>query len=262
LPGDTTVNVQVPVDQVIALLLVTVRISAWLLVAPPFNHRGIPRTIKVTIALALAVAIAPRLASQAPPPEFVPILTSVLYQVVVGLSLGFLAQMLFGAVQSAGELIDLTTGFTLASIYDPATNVSVSMFGRVYQTVAVALLFALNGHLLLIRGFVASYEVLGMQPVSISAIARTVTSNVGVFFVSALEIAAPVVVVLFLADLALGLLSRAVPSLNIFVMSFPIKILLTLALTTVAMALLPGAVSAILDHIIAAFGAMSKGFGG
>jgi flagellar biosynthetic protein FliR len=256
------VNVQVPVDQLIAMLLVTVRISAWLVIAPPFNHRGIPRMVKVTLALALAMAIGPRLASQAPPPEFFPILVAVLFQVVVGLTFGFLAQMLFVAVQSAGELIDLASGFTLASLYDPVSNVSVSMFGRVYQTVAVTLLFALNGHLLLIRGFVASYDVLGMQPVSISAITRTVTSNVEVFFVSALEIAAPVMVVLFLADLALGLLSRAVPSLNIFVMSFPIKILLTLALTTVAVAFLPGAVSAILDHIIAAFGALTKGFGG
>lgn len=255
-------DVQVPVNQVIALLLVTVRVSAWLVVAPPFNNRGIPKSVKVAIALALAMAIGPRLASQAPPPEFVPLLTAVLFQVVVGLALGFLAQLLFAAVQSAGELIDLASGFTLASLYDPATNVSVSMFGRVYQVVAVTLLFALNGHLLLIRGFVASYDVLGMQPVSLGAVTSTVTSNVGVFFVSTLEIAAPVMVVLFLADLALGLLSRAVPSLNIFVMSFPIKILLTLTLAGVAMALLPGAVSAILDHIIAAFGAATQGLGG
>jgi flagellar biosynthetic protein FliR len=254
-------NVQVPVEQVIAILLAGVRVSAWILMSPPFNHRAMPKMVKVAIALALAMAIGPSLASQAPPPELIPILSSVLFQVVVGVSLGFLAQLLFSAVQAAGELIDLASGFTLASLYDPATNVSVSMFGRVYQMVAVTLLFALNGHLFLLRGFMKSYDVFPMNPVSISALAGTVTSNVGAFFVSALEIAAPVLVVLFLADLALGLVSRAVPSLNVFVMSFPIKILLTLSLTSVAVALLPGAISAILDHIITAFGAATRGLG-
>jgi flagellar biosynthetic protein FliR len=254
-------NIQVPVNEVIAVMLASVRVTAWLVVAPPFNHRAIPQMVKVAIAVALAMAIGPGLASKAPPPEFLPMLSSVLFQIVVGLSLGFLAQMLFAAVQAAGELIDLASGFTLASLYDPVSNVSVSMFGRVYQIVAVTLLFALNGHLLLLRGFMASYDVFPLQPVSVSALTRTVTSNVGTFFVAALEIAAPVLVVLFLADLALGLVSRAVPSLNIFAMSFPIKILLTLSLASVAVALLPGTVSSILDHIMTAFGSASRGLG-
>lgn len=254
-------NVQVPVEQVIAILMATIRVSAWIAVAPPFNNRGIPKMVKVSTAVALALAIGPNLASQAPSPELMPILTSALFQVVVGLSLGFLTQLLFSAIQAAGELIDFASGFTLASLYDPVTNVSVSMFGRVYQLVAVTLLFALNGHLLLLRGFMASYDVFPMHPVSIAALARTVTSNVGVFFVSALEIAAPVMVVLFLADLALGLVSRAVPSMNIFAMSFPFKILLTLSMGGFAMALLPGVLSSILDHIIAAFGSAFQGLG-
>ncbi len=254
-------NVQVPVDQVIAILLATIRVTAWLAVAPPFNTRAIPGMVKVAISLALAMAIGPGLASTVPPPELFPIITAVLFQVVVGLSLGFLAKMLFSAIQSAGELIDLASGFTLASLYDPVSNISVSMFGRVNQLVAVTLLFATNGHLLLLRGFMTSYDALPMQPVSISVLTRTVTANVGTFFVAALEIAAPVLVVLFLADLALGLVSRAVPSLNIFVISFPVKILLTLSLAGVAMALLPGALSSILDQILAAFGSASRGLG-
>jgi len=243
------------------MLLVTIRVSAWLAIAPPFSHRGIPKMVKVALALALAMAIGPKLASQAPPPELFPMLSAVLFQIVVGLALGFLTQLLFSAIQAAGELIDLASGFTLASLYDPVSNVSVSMFGRVYQLVAITMLFALNGHLVLLRGFMASYEVFPLHPVSLTAVTKTVTANVGTFFVSALEIAAPVMVVLFLADIAIGLISRAVPSMNVFAMSFPIKILLTLSLSSVAIGLIPGAVSAILDHIIAAFGAASQGLG-
>lgn len=255
-------NVEVPVAQLISVLLVTIRVSAWLAVAPPFNTRAIPTAVKGAIAFALALAIGPGMASQAPPPELLPFFSAVFFQIVVGLTLGFLAQLLFSAIQAAGELVDLSSGFSLASLFDPFSNVNSSMFGRVNQLVAVTLLFALNGHLLLLRGFSASYHVLPMHPVSLAALTRTVTSNVGVFFVSALEIGAPVLIVLFLADLALGLVSRAVPSLNIFVLSFPIKILVTLALSSVAMALLPGAVSSILDRIITALGTASKALGG
>ena len=253
--------VQLPVEQVLAGLLATIRISAWLAVAPPFNTRSIPAMVKVALALALALPVAPRLAAQAPPPETFAVITAALFQVVVGLTLGFLAQLLFSAVQAAGELIDLASGYTLATLYDPLSNVSTSMFGRVYQLVAVTLLFALNGHLLLLRGFMTSYDVFPLQPVSISALATAVTDNVGMFFVAALEIAAPVVVVLFLAELALGLVSRAVPSLNVFAMSFPAKILLTLSLSSVAIALLPVTISTILDRIIEAFGVAAHGLG-
>jgi flagellar biosynthesis protein FliR len=251
-------NLQLPVEQVIATLLVTIRVTAWLAIAPPFNTRAIPSMVKVAIALSLAMAIGPGLAMQAPPPELLPLLTAVLFQIVVGLTMGFLTQLLFSALQAAGELVDLASGFTLASLYDPLSNVTSSMFGRVNQLVAITLLFATNGHLLLVRGFSTSYHALPMHPVSIAALTRTVTSNVSVFFVSALEIAAPVMVVLFLSDLALGLISRAVPSLNVFVMSFPIKILITLSMTSVAIMLLPGAVRTILHQIMTAISSASR----
>jgi flagellar biosynthesis protein FliR len=252
---------QVPVEQVLAVLLVAIRVSAWLVVAPPFNSRAIPSLVKVAIAVAVALPIGPRLSGQAPSPEVFPVVLAALFQVVVGLTLGFLAQLLFSAVQAAGELVDLASGFTLATLYDPLSNVSSSMFGRMHQLIAVTLLFATNGHLFLLRGFMASYEVFPLHPTSIGTLTQTVLGHVGTFFTSALQIAAPVVVVLFLAELALGLVSRAVPSLNVFAMSFPVKILLTLSLAAVAVGLLPGAVSTILDRIVEGFGAASTGLG-
>jgi flagellar biosynthesis protein FliR len=252
---------QVPVEQVLAVLLVAIRVSAWLAVAPPFNSRAIPSLVKVAIAVAVALPIGPRLSGQAPSPEVFPVIMAGLFQVVVGLTLGFLAQLLFSAVQAAGELVDLASGFTLATLYDPLSNVSSSMFGRIHQLIAVTLLFATNGHLFLLRGFMASYEVFPLHPTSIGTLTQTVLAHVGTFFTSALQIAAPVVVVLFLAELALGLVSRAVPSLNVFAMSFPVKILLTLSLAAVAVGLLPGAVSTILDRIVEGFGAASTGLG-
>ena len=254
-------NLELPAATLLAVLLATVRASAWLAVAPPFNTRAIPGTVKVALALALALPVGPRLAHQVPALELLPLIGAVLYQVVVGLALGFLAQLLFSAIQAAGELIDLASGFTLASLYDPLSNVSSSMFGRVQQLLAVTLLFALNGHLLLVRGFLTSFDVVPLHAIGVGDLAHIVTTDVGRFFVAALEIAAPVVVVLFLAELALGMVSRAVPSLNVFAMSFPLKILLTLSIASVAIALLPGAVSTLVDRISADVGSALRMLG-
>jgi flagellar biosynthetic protein FliR len=242
-------NLALPADTLIAFLLVTVRVSAWIAVSPPFNTRAIPTVVKVALAVGLALPVAPRLAAQAPAPEVFPFARAVFFQIVVGLVLGFFVQLLFAAVQAAGELIDLASGFTLASLYDPLSNMTSSMFGRLHQLIAVTLLFALDGHLMLVRGLLTSFEALPLHPVSISALTASVTANVGRFFVAALEIAAPILAVLFLAELALGLVGRAVPTLNVFSMSFPLKILLTLSLAGLAMWMLPGAVTALLDRI-------------
>ena len=254
-------EVAVPASTLIAFLLAVVRVSAWVAVSPPFNSRAVPTLVKVALALALAMPVAPRLAAQAPEPELFPLVRAVFFQIVVGLMLGFVAQLLFSAVQAAGELLDLASGFTLASLYDPLSNVTSSMFGRLSQLVAVTLLFALNGHLLLVRGLLTSFEVLPLHPVSVGALAGMVTANVGRFFVAALEIAAPVMAVLFLAELALGLVGRAVPTLNVFSMSFPLKILLTLSLAGTATALLPGAVTALLERVSHEWVSLLRGLG-
>ena len=132
-----------------------------------------------------------------------------------------------------------------------SSNVSVSPFGRVYQLVAVTLLFALNGHLLLLRGFIASFASFPCTR-SASAVARPDgdVEHRHLLRRRRWRSPRPVLVVLFLAELALGLVNRAVPTLNVLVMSFPVKILLTLTLAGVAVAALPGVVDRILGHIV------------
>lgn len=254
-------TVAVPADLLIAFLLTVVRASAWLVVAPPFNSRAVPTTVKVALAVALSLPVAPRLASVAPAPELGPLIGAVLQQAVTGLVLGFLAQLLFAAVQAAGELVDLFSGFTIASVYDPLSNVSSTMFGRLQQLIAVTLLFALNGHLLLIRGFLSSYQAVPLTA-DLRGLARLFVHELGTFFVAALEIAAPLVAVLFLAELSMGLIGRAAPSLNVFSTSFPLKILLVLSFAGLSFTMLPGVVRDLVRSMLQAGDAASRLLGG
>jgi flagellar biosynthetic protein FliR len=236
------VTAQVPVDLVLGFVLAIVRAAAWIAVAPPFNTRMIPVQGKVGLALALAIPVAPKIAETAPPPEVGPLVMATLLQVGMGLALGFVVQVIFAAVQAAGELVDLFAGFTIAATYDPFTNANQAVFGRFYQLLAIALLFALDGHLLLVKGLLDSYAVVPSTLPDLGATSAELLDALALFFLSALEIAAPLLGALFLTEVCLGLLSKAAPQMNVFTLGFPVKILLTLGLAGLALPLLPNAV--------------------
>ena len=242
----------------IAFLLSVLRASAWVAVAPPFGTRAVPVIVKVAVAVALALPVAPRLAATAPAPQVAPLVTAVAVQVGIGLTLGFLTSLLFAAVQAAGSILDVFAGFSIGALYDPLSGVTSSVFGRMHQLVAVTLLFATDGHLLLIRGFMGSFDAVPLHP-DAGAVAQLMTRGLGTFMAAALQIAAPLVAVLVLAELALGLVGRANQSLNVLTTGFPLKILLALMFAGVTIAVLPAAVQTIVDRLANATGPLTGG---
>ena len=231
-------------------LLALLRAGAWIAVTPPFGTKMVPPIIKIGFAAALALALGPRIAEQAVPLEPGPLIVAAVLQIAAGLALGFLALMLFSAVQAAGGLIDLLSGLTMASLFDPFTQATSSIFGRFYHLVAVTLLFAINGHVLLVRGFLTSYSAAPLTDIDLDVVGDILTRDFALFFVAAAEIALPLLAALFLADVALALLARAAPQMNVFVVGMPLKVLLAITLAGLALPLLPDAVSSLLNTIV------------
>lgn len=231
-------------------LLAMVRAAAWVFVCPPFGNRTVPTTVKVGLAAALALVVGPRLAEQAVPLEVGPLLTAAVLQVAAGLALGFLGVLLFATFSFAGGLIDLVSGYSVAQLFEPGTTAPVSIFGQFYGVLATTLLFAIDGHLLLVRGFLTSFTAAPLTHLSIDSLAKLLTGDLALFFVAALEIAAPLLAALFLAEAALGLLSRAAPQMNVFQLGLPVKILVTLTLAGLAIPILPDAVSGMANQVV------------
>jgi flagellar biosynthetic protein FliR len=126
-----------------------------------------------------------------------------------------------------------------------------SVFGRFYNVTATALLFATGGHQLVLRGFTTSYHTLPLDgTLSLNTLQHLLTSGLGQMFVSALQIAGPLIAVLFCTDIGLGLLSRVAPAFNAFALSFPVKILLTLSAAGVGLTLLPRQLEGIVDRAV------------
>lgn len=234
-----------------SVLLAGVRMAAFLVVAPPFSHRSIPGTVKAMLALALGLLVAPRAQAASDPTDVGSFVGQLLLQVLIGLALGFLVALVFAVVQSAGSLLDLFAGFQVAQAYDPGNQTSGAQLQRLYQTTAVVLLFASDGYQLVVTGLVRTFDVLPLgTPLDMAAMAAASTTGLTELFLAALQVAGPLVVVLFLADVGLGLLTRVAPALNAFALGFPLKILLTLALIGTAYVALPQLVSSLADDAV------------
>ncbi len=250
-----------PADALVAYLLALVRASAWIAVVPPFGTRSIPAQVKTAIALGLAFAAAPQLRTGIPPLELGPLAGAVLVQAAAGFAMGFVTLVLFAAVRAAGDLIDLFGGLAMSSAYDPLSMQNNSVFGRLHNLLATTLLFASGGHLVLVRGLLNSYRAVPLgrgQP--LDALLQVITRDLGTFFVAAVQIAAPLLAVLVLTDIGLGVLTKAAPTLNVFSLGFPLKILVTVTLVGITFVALPGAMSNLLAKITQSTAAVASVF--
>ena len=253
-------DLEVPMATLAALLLGTCRAAGFVLLAPPFNSRIVPAPVKGAFALALSVLLSTQIAPGLPAPTAGWLTVTAVTEVVIGAALGFVVQVLFTAVQMAGDLIDITGGFSLQPAYDPMSMTQNQTLGRLHYMLACTLLFTSGGHLLIVRGFATSYEGMPVGgSVPTDQIAQVLITAFAMMFLAALQIAGPMVAVLLLSDVALALLSRAAPQLNIFAIGFPVKIMLTLSLLGLTFPLLPSALDSLLEHAVRAMIAFRSG---
>lgn len=233
------VAVTLPLAELETTMLAMVRMAAFLVIAPPFAHRAIPGTVKVVLAIGLALAVGPRL--EPLPSDTTPVfLGALVLQAAIGAGLGFLVALVFDAIQSAGALIDMFGGFQMGQAFDPMSMTNGAQFARLYQLTALTLLFASNAYQLVLAGLVRTFDALPLGVgLDMPAFSATLVEGTTQMFVAALQIAGPLLVVLFLADVGLGLLTRVAPALNAFAMGFPLKILLTLSFGSFAYLALP-----------------------
>ncbi len=243
-------------EPLIAYLLASVRIVAWLAVVPPFSGRTVPAMAKLVLALGLAFAAVPN--GDQVPLDTLGLLLNVATQVVVGVGMGFVCYLLFAAIAAAGSLIDTFGGFSLAQGFDPLSMNSNTVFGKFHQMLATVLLFVTGGHLMVIGGLLKTFQYLplGTTPQWHSAPDVFLTAF-GVFFTTAVQIALPLIAVLFLSDLGLALLTKVAPQMQAMTVMFPVKIGLTLLLVGMSFPVLPQAIDRMVDLSTQALAALS-----
>jgi flagellar biosynthetic protein FliR len=236
-----------------AVMLAGVRIVTFLMIAPPFSYKAIPANVKAMLSVGLAIAVSPTVIPGYRSLDTGDFLVALVLELVTGAVLGFLVWLVFAAVQAAGSAIDLFGGFSLAQAYDPGSNVNGAQFTRLFQMTSLVLLFTSGGYQLIIGGLTRTFAAVPLAGgLDLAHPAELLTRALTQMFVATLQIAGPLVVVLFLADVGLGLLTRVAPALNAFQLGFPLKIMITLGLGGMVFVALPQVVSTLSDQAVKA----------
>lgn len=227
---------------VTVFVLSLARTSAWVAVSPLFSANGIAGVGRLAFAIALAATATPLSMDGPPPPDNLYLFLAVLLgQVALGLVLGWLTSLALAIFQSAGAIIDMTSGFSIAALLDPTTGSQTAVMGRLFSMVFVALFFATNAHLVVVSGFVRTFQ--SSPPTTVPlldsdsvAVAATSLSDL---MLASLEIAAPVLGALLLAEVALALAARFVPQANVFMIGLPLKMGIALAVVGSSLIFMP-----------------------
>jgi flagellar biosynthetic protein FliR len=202
------------------------RILAMFSVAPVFSMRTIP--VRARIGLAFLVSVCAQTALPDQPVIDLngrEALGAVAQQVAVGLAIGFAVRLVFSAVELAGEVIGLQMGLNFASFFDPSSSGQVSAVGRFFGHMALLLFVVINGHLVVLMAVVKSFDAFPVDGGFLQSLGQLRLHDLGAsLFSSALWIALPMIALLTFVNLALGVISRVAPQMNIYAVGFPVTL--------------------------------------
>lgn len=239
--------------QLPALLLIFVRVTAFFITMPIFSHRTIPMMHRIGLAAFLAwimyYTIEP------------PVLEIDLHyyflivkEVLVGLFIGFIGYMIISAIQIAGGFIDFQMGFSMANVIDPQTGVQSPLMGQYLYLIALLFLLSTDGHHLLLDGIFYSYKFIPIDGAFIAfdneSLLEYIVKAFSQTFVIALQMSIPVVGSIFLVDVALGILARTVPQLNVFVVGIPVKIIAGFIVLLIVMGMMMKVVTQLFEFLL------------
>ncbi|WP_426447073.1 flagellar biosynthetic protein FliR [Paenibacillus sp. S-38] len=213
------------------LLLYFCRVTAFFVIAPIFSAQHVPAQMKIGISFFVAFIAFVGTGTATPVAMDSLFILTLVREVLVGLCLGFIAYMFVSVLQIAGSFIDIAIGFGMANVIDPLTGHQSPLIGNFKYMVALLLFLGFDGHHYLLEAIMRSYE---WVPLSNEMFAKAYNGQLSEFMVKtfatvfslSFQMAAPLVVALFLTDVGLGLLARVAPQFNIFVIGLPVKMIL------------------------------------
>ena len=228
------------------------RVSAMLLIAPVFSASGVSVRIRVLLAVLIAALAAPLM--PAPPTTDLFSASGLLMairEVGIGFAIGFVLQLVFGAVVYAGQAVSMTMGLGFAMAVDPQNGVQVPVLSQMYVILATLLFLSINGHLILIATVIDSYQLL---PANLSGIPVSSLGEVAALgskvFASGISLALPAMAALLMVNVTFGVITRTAPQLNIFAVGFPMTLLGGFFVLFINMPNLIAALSQFLDQAL------------
>nr|WP_279342542.1 flagellar biosynthetic protein FliR [Geotalea sp. SG265] len=207
--------------------MVVGRMAGLFSAIPLFGSRTVPMRIKMAAIMAMALVFFPIVKLQMPPlpGDSLSIAILVIRETLIGLTLGVISQVIFAAVELCGQLVGTQMGLSMAALFDPNTQSNVSTMALFQGILAMLLFVALGVHHIFIRAIVESYQIIPVGAWHMSGeLMKFFVTTIGALFVLGVKLAAPVMVALLATSVALGIMARAFPQMNVFMVSMPLNI--------------------------------------
>jgi flagellar biosynthesis protein FliR len=231
-----------------ALLLV--RPGMLVMLAPALGGVYAPAHVKIGLTVLIALALVPVVGVPGAATN-AGLMVVIAREMAIGMSLAFVTRALMVAAEFAGHLAGHQIGFSYGATIDPSSGVRNSTLATLYGTIAIVTFFGINGHHMLMRALAQSYA--GM-PIGVGQINASLVDAVrhilGLVFTVGLRLAAPMVIVMLVVELAVGLMSRTAPALSAMIIGYPLRLVIGLFVLGVVVATIPGVVSSTVGRVI------------
>ncbi|AGY82332.1 flagellar biosynthetic protein FliR [Carnobacterium inhibens] len=211
--------------QLQTIILIFIRITAFIVVSPGFSIKGLPSVAKIALSMGITLAAysAVPVMEQEEATLFFALL--VVKEVLVGIAIGFITKLFFSAVEIAGNFVDFQVGFSMGAVYDPSMGINVSYYGKIYYWLSMCVFYMTNLHHIVIKSLVQSFQYMPISSTNIGSFGvEGMMKLLGIIFELAFNLAAPMIIVALLTEVILGLISRSVPQINVLILGMPLKI--------------------------------------
>ncbi|MCO7125982.1 flagellar type III secretion system protein FliR [Sporolactobacillus shoreicorticis] len=245
------------VNAIPLFLLILARMTSFIVTMPIFSYRTVPAPVKIGLAAALALLVDVTLLNSQSVPLDGRYVLLLMKEILVGLTMGFVAGIITYAVQLAGAFIDMQIGFAIANVISPESGVPTPLTGQFLYVLQLLFFLGVNAHHMLINGVLYSFQLIRVNELGVAfdsgSTAEFVARVTAQMFLISAQLAIPVVGCLFLVDVAVGLVARTVPQINVFVVGLPLKLLVGFAVMLVVFPSLIGLFQIIFESMTSIF---------
>ena len=220
------------VIQIQKLVLILIRITAFIVVSPGFSFKGLPNTLKVAISVSLSMMVYSLIPDLPTTDSLFVLFMWAIKETLFGLGLGYVTSLIFTTMEIAGQLVDFQVGFSMASVFDSSMGMQASYFGKIYYWITISVFFLLNMHHIMLETLIKSFEYIPLATIDIGAFkAEGIVVMFSNIFELALNLAAPIIIVVLITDIILGVISRTVPQINVLMLGMPLKTMVGFTIT-------------------------------
>ena len=213
--------------QLNSFILIFVRTAAMIFFIPFLGARNVPRVFKIGLALLIALILISIVKIDAAiiSADLLTLTAGIAGEIIIGFTIGLIAKLVFSAMEMAGELIGFQMGFSIVNVIDPQTSTHVPIIGQFHTILATLIFLTINAHHLFIAAIAESFTLVPPMRLALTnqMFAGIVTLSRDIF-VLAIRIGAPVIVALFITNIALAIVSKTMPQMNVMMVGFPITI--------------------------------------